>query len=58
MNRALAALALMFGGFMVHAQNVDALLAMLKADNAWTLQQQRTICEVPAPPFKESVRAL
>jgi tripeptide aminopeptidase len=31
---------------------------MLKADNAWTLEQQRTICEIPAPPFKEQARGL
>jgi tripeptide aminopeptidase len=30
----------------------------LKADNAWTLEQQRTICEIPAPPFKEQARGL
>lgn len=28
----------------------------LKADNAWTLGQQRSICEIPAPPFKEAIR--
>ena len=33
------------------------MLALLRADNAWTVQQQRTICEVPAPPFKEAARA-
>ncbi len=32
-------------------------LAMLKADNAWTLDQQASICEIPAPPFKEAARA-
>ncbi|MEO5567551.1 MAG: M20/M25/M40 family metallo-hydrolase [Gemmatimonadaceae bacterium] len=31
---------------------------LLKADNAWTLEQQRTICEIPAPPFKEQARGL
>ena len=34
-----------------------AALDAIKADNAWTVEQQRTICEIPAPPFKESVRA-
>jgi acetylornithine deacetylase/succinyl-diaminopimelate desuccinylase-like protein len=34
-----------------------AALDAIKADNAWTLEQQRTLCEIPAPPFKESVRA-
>jgi len=32
-------------------------LAMLKADNAWTLAQQSSICEIAAPPFKEALRA-
>jgi tripeptide aminopeptidase len=32
-------------------------LAALQRDNAWTLQMQRAVCEVPAPPFKESARA-
>jgi tripeptide aminopeptidase len=38
------------------AQGVDAMLAMLKAENAWTVAQQRSICEIPAPPFKEAAR--
>jgi tripeptide aminopeptidase len=33
-------------------------LARLKTDNAWTLEQQRTICEIPAPPFMEEKRGL
>ena len=37
--------------------SVDAILASLKTDNAWTLSQQKSICEVPAPPFKEAARA-
>jgi tripeptide aminopeptidase len=41
----------------VEAQAVDAILATVKADNAWTLSQQKTICEIPAPPFKEAARA-
>lgn len=28
----------------------------IKASNAWTLDQQVSICEIPAPPFKEQVR--
>ena len=46
------------------AQNVPATnatvkraLDRIKADNAWTLEQQQSICEIPAPPFKEAVRA-
>lgn len=33
-------------------------LAQLKTDNAWTLQKQVALCEVPSPPFKEQARAL
>lgn len=36
---------------------VQKALAAIKADNAWTLDQQVSICEIPAPPFKEAVRA-
>ncbi len=36
---------------------VKAALATLKADNAWTLDQQASICEIAAPPFKEAARA-
>jgi tripeptide aminopeptidase len=31
-------------------------LALLKTDNAWTLKKQTTLCEIPAPPFKEQAR--
>jgi tripeptide aminopeptidase len=34
-----------------------AALDTLRASNDWTLQQQISICEIPAPPFKETVRA-
>ena len=34
-----------------------AALDILKADNAWTLQQQVELTRIPAPPFKESARA-
>ena len=36
---------------------VRSAMERLRADNAWTLEQQRTICEIPAPPFKEQPRA-
>ncbi|MBC7843651.1 MAG: M20/M25/M40 family metallo-hydrolase [Gemmatimonadaceae bacterium] len=36
---------------------IRASLATLRTDNAWTLEQQASICEIPAPPFKEAVRA-
>ena len=28
----------------------------IKADNKWTLDQQESLCVIPAPPFKETVR--
>lgn len=31
-------------------------LRIIERDNAWTLDQQRSICEIPAPPFKETQR--
>ena len=36
---------------------VAQALAALQRDNAWTLEQQVAICEIPAPPFKEARRA-
>jgi tripeptide aminopeptidase len=36
--------------------DVRALLGTLKSSNAWTLQQQTALCEIPSPPFKETVR--
>jgi acetylornithine deacetylase/succinyl-diaminopimelate desuccinylase-like protein len=33
-----------------------AAIDMIKADNAWTLDQQVSLCEIPAPPFKETAR--
>ena len=43
----------------LHTKNpaIRAVLATIKADNAWTLEQQTSICEIPAPPFKEALRA-
>lgn len=36
---------------------VRAALDTLRAANEWTLGQQQSICEIPAPPFKEAARA-
>jgi len=36
---------------------VARALEAIRADNPWTLDQQVSICEIPAPPFKEAVRA-
>src|SRR5689334_22130765 len=35
---------------------VRAALDMLKTDNAWTIQQQIDLTQIPAPPFKETAR--
>ncbi|HEY0995740.1 MAG TPA: M20/M25/M40 family metallo-hydrolase [Gemmatimonadaceae bacterium] len=32
-------------------------LEIIKRDNAWTVAQQVSLCEIPAPPFKEARRA-
>ncbi len=32
-------------------------LDSIRVHNAWTLDQQASICEIPAPPFKEAARA-
>jgi tripeptide aminopeptidase len=36
---------------------VRAALDALRTDNAWTLDQQVSLCEIPAPPFGEAARA-
>jgi tripeptide aminopeptidase len=36
---------------------MQPVLNTLQSDNAWTLEQQRSLCEIPAPPFKETARA-
>ena len=36
---------------------VRAALEKIRADNEWTLAQQVSICEIPAPPFGEARRA-
>ena len=36
----------------------DQVLKIIQANQAWTLEQQRSICEIPAPPFKETVRGI
>ena len=60
----LTSLALLVCGLPLAAQptlpttnaKVRAALDLLKADNAWTLQQQVELTQIPAPPFKESAR--
>ncbi len=36
---------------------VQSALAAIERENAWTLDQQIGLCEIPAPPFKEAARA-
>lgn len=36
---------------------VERALNALRSNNDWTLSQQTSICEIPAPPFKEQQRA-
>ena len=38
------------------AQSFQPVLDSIRADQAWTLEQQISICEIPAPPFKETKR--
>ena len=55
----LCALSLFGVAVRLDAQSgIDPILATLKADNAWTVAQQKSICEIPAPPFKETARGL
>ncbi len=37
---------------------VQSAITMLQNENAWTLDQQVTLCEIPAPPFKEQARGV
>ncbi len=37
---------------------IEEALKILQRDNAWTLEQQVSICHIPAPPFKETARGV
>ena len=37
---------------------LKAALDQIRTENAWTLEQQRSICEIPAPSFKEQRRGI
>lgn len=37
---------------------LDDVLKRIEANNAWTLDQQVSICHIPAPPFKEGPRGI
>src|SRR6187549_2114830 len=47
---------LILAALSTQAQNFDAVLETIKGDQAWTLEQQISICQIPAPPFKETER--
>lgn len=62
-TRVLVAAAILVSGHQLSAQvaptgnpAVAAALRQLRVENAWTLSQQVSICEIPAPPFKEAAR--
>ena len=66
LSRMLRAVALAAAGIapVLHAQGdpasstaVRTAVDRIRADNAWTIDQQVSICEIPAPPFKEERRA-
>jgi tripeptide aminopeptidase len=40
----------------VRDARLEAALNSLRSDNDWTLEQQVSICEIPAPPFREADR--
>lgn len=42
---------------IVSGPPIEAAIAKVRADNEWTLSQQISLCEIPAPPFKEQARA-
>jgi tripeptide aminopeptidase len=64
-SRGSAALAVLLAGLpagvaaqakLVDRPDVARALALIEQDNAWTLDQQASVCEIPAPPFHEAER--
>ena len=43
---------------LVARPDVKAVMDSIKANNAWTLEKQVSLCEIPAPGFKEAARGL
>ena len=43
---------------VVRDARVRAALERIRTDNAWTIEQQVSLCEIPAPPFKEQARGV
>jgi len=56
----LAAASLLLAGPIAAQAGLDPAvgraLARLERDNAWTIEQQISLCEIPAPPFGEQAR--
>lgn len=42
---------------LAKAPQVAQAMTALQNDNAWTIGKQIELCEIPAPPFKEAIRA-
>lgn len=53
---AIVAAALLGAPTAVQAQRAARALDLLRTTNEWTLDQQASICEIPAPPFGERAR--
>jgi acetylornithine deacetylase/succinyl-diaminopimelate desuccinylase-like protein len=65
-TRATATFLILVGGTALSAQSLPipnenprlrAALDTIKAQEAWTVDQQISLCEIPSPPFKEATRA-
>lgn len=66
MRRTLLGLALLVAAYPLAAQSIPAIpstnarvrtaVELVESDNAWTLQQQVELTQIPAPPFKEAAR--
>jgi tripeptide aminopeptidase len=56
---ALAATTLLSQALPIPSSNarIRAALDTIKAQEKWTVDQQASICEIPAPPYKEATRA-
>jgi acetylornithine deacetylase/succinyl-diaminopimelate desuccinylase-like protein len=52
--------ALVAQGLAIPADNpvVRRALEKIKTNNSWTLDQQVQLCEIPSPPFKETLRGI
>ncbi|HEU0120546.1 MAG TPA: M20/M25/M40 family metallo-hydrolase [Bryobacteraceae bacterium] len=46
----------LFAAMVASSHDIEAVLQTIRDDQAWTLEQQTSICEIPAPPFHEAER--